>query len=212
MFWAAVQNPAEEDYLERTSCSEIPFWVDNGDPPPPYAAEESIDPRMLAELAYERLRVPDTDAELRPDGEQTVNLPTWVWLDEGEFQPVSVTARIPLLDMWATTTATPVSLTIDPGTEDAKLHPGSGECAINDDDTIGTPYRRGAADEVPPCGLTYLRSTASTGPYDFKAAVTWQVSWSASDGTTDEPLPSGVIEATQELDVQEIQTIVRPRR
>ncbi|WP_181786619.1 hypothetical protein [Streptomyces phytophilus] len=208
MFWAGVENPAEEDVLARGECSEVPFWVDNGEPAPGWVADQAIDPAMLAELAYERMVVPDTEAELRPEGEQTVNLPTWVWLDSAEFRPVTAEARIPALDMWARTTATPVSLTIDPGTDDAELHPGGGECAMSDGG-VGAPYRKGDADKVPPCGVTYLRSSESTGPYDFTASVTWQVRWSASDGTEDEPLPTGIIEATQELDVREIQAVVR---
>lgn len=209
MFWTAVPNPAEPDALKRNSCNEMPYWVENGEPPPPYAEDEAIKPHMLAGLAYERMQVPETEAELRPAGEQTVNLPTWVWLDGAGIQPVSVTARVPALGMWATTTATPVSVTIDPGTEDAKLHPDGGECAIGDDGRVGRPYRRGDADRLPPCGVTYLRSTESTGPYEFTASVTWQVTWSASDGTEDEPLPSGVIEDSVELEVREIQTVVR---
>lgn len=208
MFWAGVPNPAEEDFLARNACSEVPFWVDNGEPAPDWVADQAIDPAMLAVLAYERMVVPDTEAELRPEGEQTVNLPTWVWLDGAQFQPVTARAEVPALGMWAETTATPVSLTIDPGTDDAELHPRGGACAMSDG-RVGTPYRKGDADKVPPCGVTYLRSSESTGPYDFTASVTWKVSWSASDGTEDEPLPTGIIEATQELDVQEIQAIVR---
>ncbi|WP_234380128.1 hypothetical protein [Streptomyces sp. CMB-StM0423] len=209
MFWAGVPNPAEEDVLARGECSEVPFWVDNQEPPPDWAQGEAIEPRMLAELAYERMIVPDTAAELRPAGEQVVNLPTWVWLDGEQFQPVTAEARVPALNMWARTTATPVSLTIDPGTDDAELHPGGGECAMDGDGGVGTPYRKGDAGKVPPCGVTYLRSSESTGPYDFTASVTWRVTWSASDGTTDELLPTGIIEATQELDVREIQSVVR---
>ncbi|MHA4818350.1 hypothetical protein ACXZ65_28805 [Streptomyces aculeolatus] len=207
-FWAGVPNPAEENVLARASCSEVPFWVDNGEPAPDWVADQAIGPAMLAELAYERMVVPDTEAELRPEGEQTVNLPTWVWLDGAEFRPVTARAEVPALGLWVETTATPVSLTIDPGTDDAELHPGGGACAMSDG-RVGTPYRKGDADKVPPCGVTYLRSSESTGPYDFTASVTWEVSWSASDGTEDEPLPTGIIEATQELDVREIQAIVR---
>ncbi|MFF0727836.1 hypothetical protein [Streptomyces sp. NPDC004134] len=209
MFWAGVPNPAEENFLARSACSEVPFWVDNEEPPPGWAQGQAIDPRMLAELAYERMIVPDTEAELRPEGEQVVNLPTWVWLDGAEFRPVTARAEVPALGLWVETTATPVSLTIDPGTDDAELHPGGGECAMDGDGGVGAPYRKGNADKVPPCGVTYLRSSESTGPYDFTASVTWRVTWSASDGTTDEPLPTGIIEATQELDVREIQSVVR---
>jgi enoyl reductase len=33
MWWGAVENPHETDFLRRTSCSHIPFWVENGEVP-----------------------------------------------------------------------------------------------------------------------------------------------------------------------------------
>ena len=35
MFWAGVENPDEPDYLKRSSCTDLPFWVENGEAPPP---------------------------------------------------------------------------------------------------------------------------------------------------------------------------------
>ncbi|MEK8171314.1 hypothetical protein NKH77_23310 [Streptomyces sp. M19] len=85
--------------------------MENGDPP---RVENAISPEILAGLAYGRLQVPSTDVDMSPGGKQTVNLPTWVWLDNGRFRPISVTARVPGLDIHATTSARPVSLHISP--------------------------------------------------------------------------------------------------
>lgn len=190
-------------------CDDGPFWVDTGDQPPA-AYANAVSPEILAGIAYDRIRVPDTEISLKPDAQnaQKVNLPTWAWLDEATFEPVSVTARVPVLGLWARTTATPVSLTIDPGTDDAELHPSSGTCPINDDGSIGTPYSPGSAEETPPCGLTFLRATPDGETYPFRATINWSVEWEGSGGTGGD-LPDGSFGATTELEVDEIQSIVR---
>lgn len=188
------------------ACNEPYFWVDNGEPPPA-DVPNTITSEILAGLAYAEIRVPDTDIELSPEETQKVNLPTWAWLDESDFHSVSVTARVPLLSLSATTTATPVSLHIEPGTTDAELHPASGECPINDDGSIGTPYTKGNSDKTPPCGLTYLRASGDQ-PYELQATITWEISWTGS-GNTGGDLPDGTFGTTQNITVEEIQSIVR---
>lgn len=188
------------------SCEEPYFWVDDGEPPPA-DIPNAITPEILAELAYAEIQVPSTTVELSPATTQKVNLPTWIWLDQATFNPVSVTARVPVLDLYATTTATPVSLRIEPGTEDAKLHPTSGECPINEDGSIGTPYTKGNSEKTPPCGLTYLRSSGD-GTYPLQATLTWEISWEGT-GNTGGDLPDGTFGTTQNITVDEIQSIVR---
>ncbi|MYS69754.1 hypothetical protein GTY88_04810, partial [Streptomyces sp. SID5926] len=39
MFWAGVENPNEPDFLKRNSCTDLPFWVDDGEAPPPQYEE-----------------------------------------------------------------------------------------------------------------------------------------------------------------------------
>ncbi|WBB59106.1 hypothetical protein O7599_26400 [Streptomyces sp. WMMC500] len=208
-WWDGYVPDGGEGVPGAMDCDEGPFWVDRGDPPPAQY-ENAVTPQILAELAYDRIRVPDTEISLKPDAEnaQKVNLPTWAWLDDATFEPVSVTARVPVLGLWARTTATPVSLTIDPGTDEAELHPSSGTCPINDDGSIGTPYSPGSAEETPPCGLTYLRATPDGETYPFRATITWSIEWEGS-GDTGGDLPDGSFGATTELEVDEIQSIVR---
>lgn len=207
MWWGVVENPNEPDVQKRLSCNnKPPFWVDNGKTPP---VEKAIDPEVLAGLAYQQLKVPDTAIDLSPKGRQTVNLATWAWLDKATFKPVSVTASVGApLDISATTTATPVSLKLEPGTKDAELHPASGECPIDEDGSIGTPYTKGSGDKTPPCGLTYLRSTPGGGAFKLKATITWKVEWTGTGGAGDE-LPDGVFGTTQDVTVREVQAINR---
>ncbi len=205
MWWGAVENPNEPDVLKRMACNtRLPFWVKNGVHPD---VPRAISPEILAGLAYQQIKVPGTNVDMNPDGEQTVNLDTWIWSDDGKFKPVSVTASVDGLGISATTTAVPRALHLDAGTEDATLHPSSGTCPIGKDGTVGNAYTKGGSDETPPCGLTYLRASGSS-PYQLQATITWKVSWAGTGGAGGD-LPSGTFRTTQPVDVQEIQSIVR---
>ncbi|MFJ7050513.1 hypothetical protein ACIQU7_02250 [Streptomyces albidoflavus] len=206
MWWGAVQNP-NAPLDEQFACDRVPFWADNGETPD---VENIITPEILAGLAYEQIKVPGTEVTLAPGGKSKVNLPTWAWLDGGEFKPVAVTASLAVggLDMSATTTATPKSLRIEPGTKDARLHPASGECTINGDGSIGEPYAKGKADQEPPCGVTYLRSSGD-GSYAMEATVTWEISWTGTGVAAPQALPDGTFGNEQAVEVEEIQSINR---
>ncbi|MFJ2568739.1 hypothetical protein ACIQ8G_16770 [Streptomyces sp. NPDC094154] len=186
-------------------CEEPIFWVDQG-AAPPADIENAVTPRVLAELAYNEIRVPGTEVALAPAGVTKVNLPTWAWLDGVRFRPVSVTASVPVLGISATTTAEPVSLRIDPGTADAETYPASGVCAI-DGGRIGEAYAKGKADRTPPCGLKYLRSSGD-GSYRLRATITWKIHWTGT-GDTGGELPEGTFGDTQDVRVQEIQAVNR---
>ncbi|AQS71968.1 hypothetical protein B1H29_13445 [Streptomyces pactum] len=187
------------------SCDEDYFWVDTGDAPPANV-ENAVTPEVLAELAYAEIRVPGTEVTLAPAETTKVNLPTWAWLDGAEFKPVSVTASVEAIGIEATATAEPVSLRIEPGTEDAETHPASGVCEINNG-RIGEAYAKGRAEETPPCGVTYLRSSGD-GSYPLRATVTWQIHWTGTGGAGG-GLPDGAFGATQDVVVQEIQAVNR---
>ncbi|ATL29680.1 secreted protein [Streptomyces formicae] len=208
MFWAGVENPDEPDYLKRTSCTDLPFWVDNGEKPPPQY-EEAITPEMLSKLAYQRMQLPDTKVSLAPDGTTKVNLPTWAWLDKAVFDDVKATATVdvPGFHIEATTTATPKSLTLKPGTGDATLIPASGECPIVDG-KIGEPYAKGKSKETPPCGIVYGRSSGGE-TFPLKAALTWEISWTGTGQNAPQGMPDGTIEVTQDIAVEEVQSVNR---
>ncbi|MDN0200842.1 hypothetical protein [Streptomyces sp. S.PNR 29] len=204
MWWVAVENPENKGDVAAKACDRDPFWVPNGQNP---EVPQAIDTETLAGLAHQRTRVPETRISMAPDGRSTVNLPTWVWLDKAAFRTVSVTADLPGTGLWATTTAKPVSLHIDPGTDDAQTFPASGECAINDDGSIGEPYAKGKAERTPPCGVSYLRSSG-TDAYALKATLTWEISWKGAGGTGGE-LPNGTFATTTDVPVREIQSVNR---
>ncbi|MFW6691716.1 hypothetical protein [Streptomyces sp. MAR4 CNX-425] len=207
-WWGAYTNPTADSSQASSDCAEMPFWVDMGDEPPA-EIENTINPEILAQLAYEQIRIPEATPTLQPAGDrQVVNLHTWVSLDDAGFQPVSVTASVDALGISATTTATPGSLHIDPGTDDAVTFPESGECPLNDDGTVGEKRPPGA-EEPPPCGVQYLRSTEATGPYEFEGSVTWVVSWTGTNNPEPTELPSGTFASEQDVTVREVQSVVR---
>ncbi|WP_405661724.1 MULTISPECIES: hypothetical protein [unclassified Streptomyces] len=205
-WWDSYVTPGREGDPASLKCDKSIFWVDKGDDPPA-DAPQAVTPRVLAELAYAEIRVPPTTVKLAPAGTTKVNLPTWTWLDAAKFKPVSVTARVPLLGTYATATAEPVSLKVDPGTDDAITYPASGECQLNADGSIGEPYARGKPNEAPPCGVKYLHSSGD-GTYPLKATVTWKIKWTGSGGAGGD-LPDGTFGATQDVVVQEIQAVNR---
>ncbi|MER5384228.1 hypothetical protein ABT040_28800 [Streptomyces sp. NPDC002688] len=206
-WWVAVQDP--DRWMEPAAqlCSELPFWVVNGDTPD---VPNAVTPKVLAELAYNRLRLPETQVTLAPENTTKVNLPTWAWLDKAKFKPVDVTAQINVggLNIQATTTAKPVALKLEPGTKDAETYPASGECAINDDGSIGEPYAKGKSERTPPCGLKYLRSSGD-GTFALKATVTWEITWTGTGNPSQTRLPDGTFGNEQDVTVQEIQSVNR---
>ncbi|UQT57022.1 hypothetical protein M4V62_19005 [Streptomyces durmitorensis] len=206
MWWGAQQNP-NASMAEQFKCDREPFWVENGETPED--VPQVIDPEILAGLAYEQIKVPGTKVTLAPDGPSKVNLPTWAWLDKGDFSPVSVTASLdaPGLHIEATTTAKPVALSIKPGTEDAVRIPASGKCELNDDGSIGEPYAKGKSKEQPPCGVTYQRSSGN-GTFNLQATATWDITWTGTDGAGGD-LPDGEYGNDQPVTVEEVQSVNR---
>ncbi|MFK0155447.1 hypothetical protein ACIQVK_25650 [Streptomyces sp. NPDC090493] len=204
-WWDSYVTPGREGDPGALDCTKPIFWVDTGDKPPA-DIPQAVTPEILSQLAYNQIRVPGTKVTLAPADKTKVNLPTWAWLNAAEFKPVSVTASVPALGISATTTATPHSLKIDPGTSDAVTYPASGVCEIKNG-SIGEAYAKGKAGETPPCGVKYLHSSG-TGSYPLKATITWNISWKGT-GTPGGPLDDGTFGATQDVIVQEIQSVNR---
>ncbi|MFF9328188.1 hypothetical protein ACF1AY_26190 [Streptomyces sp. NPDC014776] len=202
-WWGSYVNESFPPGWDK--CDADYFWVPKGEAPPAQY-QNAVTPEILAELAYAELRVPGTEVTLAPAKTTKVNLPTWAWLDGAQFHPVSVTASVPVIGLEATATAEPVSLRIEPGTADAETYPASGTCPIVNG-RIGEPYAKGRANETPPCGVKYLRSSGN-GSYALKATVAWKIHWTGTGGAGGD-LPDGTYGATQDVVVQEIQAVNR---
>ncbi|WP_165438962.1 hypothetical protein [Streptomyces sp. SCA2-2] len=207
LWWVAVRD--EDRWMEEgaKACSEPPAWVENGETPD---LPNAVTPEVLAQLAYNQIRVPDTEVSLAPGGASKVNLPTWAWLDRATFKPVEVTASLVAngVNISATTVARPDSLTLDPGTADATLHPASGECGLNGSGSVGEPYAKGKAGQEPPCGVTYLRASGRSA-YDLNATVNWKIGWTGTGQPEEQALPDGAFGDDQDVVVEEIQSVNR---
>ncbi|MFD8738194.1 hypothetical protein ACFV06_25235 [Streptomyces sp. NPDC059618] len=204
MFWRGVINQDRADDPASYDCEDTLFWQNARTLP---ANKHAPTPDVLAAYAYDKIKVPGTEIEAKPATRSTVNLPTWVWLDRGTFKEVKVRAELAAAGVWAETTAKPVALHLNPGTGDAETYPASGDCTINNDGSIGTPYAKGDAGKAPQCGITYRRATDGK-PYRLSASITWRISWQGSGGAKAD-LPDGTFETTQDMDVQEIQSVNR---
>ncbi|MFJ6832186.1 hypothetical protein [Streptomyces sp. NPDC091209] len=205
-WWDSYVAEGREGDPGALDCTKDVFWVDTG-AAPPANIPQAVTPQVLAQLAYAEIRVPSTKVNLAPAGTTKVNLPTWAWLDAAQFRPVSVTASVPLLGVTATTTAEPFSLRIEPGTADAETYPASGVCELAGD-RIGEAFAKGKAEETPPCGVKYLRSSGD-GSYKLRATITWKIHWTGTGVAVPRDLPDGAFGADQDVVVQEIQSINR---
>lgn len=147
-----------------------PLWADMSSAQAPSPA---VDPVALAAKAVSQLQPPQPEVRLNPgvDGPQVVRVPTWLWVDSGQWQPVRATADAPGVSVVAV--AEPSSVVWETGDGATVTCAGP-----------GTPYDRSAdpASASPDCGHTYLRSSEAEPGGSFKASATvhWSVSWSGA--------------------------------
>jgi enoyl reductase len=206
MWWDVTVNP-DASVIDQMDCNDQGVeWVPNGQLPPT-GTLHVITPEMLSKLAYAHTQVQGVTIDTNPTGTQTVNLSTWVTLEE-KYTTVKVRASVDLgggREIWAETSAQPQSVHIDAGTPEATVFPASGDCAIKADGTVGAAYSGDAAAD-PPCGVTYRHSTAGQDPYQLNVTVNWKVSWTGSGGGPF-ALPDGRVDDPHPVTVREIQTI-----
>ncbi|AUH41374.1 hypothetical protein [Streptomyces sp. CMB-StM0423] len=194
--------------MSPRSCEigELWIWVDRGDPDPP---ADTIDPEILAGLAYKETNLPAPPVDLKPNPDRNVvNLPTKIEFSQ-PLDRVWTTASLVNeqagINIAATTVAEPVSLRIDAGTEYAEptsctydLVEADGGYQVNSDGSG--------------CNITYRKSSGE-GAYSMEAQIVWDVTWNPTaspDGTPqNDDLPDGLSVSEQEVTVKEIQTVVR---
>ncbi|WP_328869645.1 hypothetical protein OHT76_05730 [Streptomyces sp. NBC_00287] len=128
-------------------------------------------------MAHDQLRLPSPQIEANPEGDQLVGLPTWLWLDDGAWGPVSAVASVPGVSVRAV------------------ARPARVEWAMGDGSTVrcdgpGTPYGSagksrtpgGPQGESPDCGHTYRTSSAGqrSSAFPVSATVHWAVTWAGA--------------------------------
>ncbi len=153
----------------RDALYRPPVWIPDGQQPDGGAPQPS--PAQLAQVAREQLWLPSPRIETSPVGEQLVQLPTWLWLDQEAWGAVSATASVPGVSV--TAVARPTSVVWDLGDGNTVTCNGP-----------GTPYAKGMDPKSPSpdCGYTYRASSAGEPgeAYAVSATVEWTVTWSGA--------------------------------
>lgn len=184
--------------LWRRTCPDGDSWFEL----PVIDPTTELLPVLLTRLQQEQLPAPTpVFAVLDPEfGWAYVRTPLDFRVGGGTWTPVSVTASIG--PYWARVTATPGTLTFDPG--DAA---GAGPASC---DGAG-PVAAYIADEPGACSYTYMNasSTSAYDGYHFLTTFTidWQIGWVSSTGAGG-PLDPFSTSATAELAVAEAKGIV----
>lgn len=129
------------------------------------------DPAQVAQQARNQLRLPTPEIETSPPGEQLVNLPTWLWLDRGNWERVSATASVPGVSVTAVARPTKVVWRLGDGSSVTCSGPGTPYTAVTD-----------SKKPSPNCGHTYRASSAGQpgNAYAVSATIHWSVSWSGA--------------------------------
>jgi hypothetical protein len=183
-------NPAADEAGQQ-ACLKLPaffFAVPGATPPMP-----PIPAKILAEYAYNHMRVPAPKLTISPAGQGWVNLATFVWTNTpGQ---VSVTARLGPQTVTVTARSAKTVITAsDAGT-------------VSDDCTVdGSKYPQGHPPDTgpgtaPDCGVLWHNSaTAAT----VGATVTWNVTYTPDNA----PLPNITLGRTAPaMPIAEIQSV-----
>lgn len=133
-----------------------------------------VDPARLAVMARSRLPLPLPSPRMSPEGEQTVNVESWLWVDNWEPQTRSATAG----GVTTVVVATPV--------EQRWTFGSSAERKVCRDE--GTPYdsSRPASDQSTTCSYTFRHSSAGQPNNAYRVTVTlvWHVTWTSNIGAS----------------------------
>ncbi|MDO0939208.1 hypothetical protein QQY66_48750 [Streptomyces sp. DG2A-72] len=123
-------------------------------------------------MARDQLRLPSLAIESSPAGEQLVSLPTWLWLDRGDWGSVSATASMPEVSVTATARPTSVDWAMGDGSSVTCKGPGT---------PYGTKRQSSGSPQSasPDCGHTYHTSSAEQpdNAFPVSATVHWTVTW-----------------------------------
>lgn len=200
-WWTVAHDASDPNGVSCQMALDTYVFVPPGTTPP-----AGITMAELVDIARAALTVPEPKVELNPDAKSYVNLPTWVWLGDVGETTRSVTATLPGI-MSATVTATLGEIEIDSGTTDQRARVEDSGC-----DEGGTPYKQGAGDEDPTCGVTYLRASVDQprGVYVLEVTAVWDIAAAGTGGEVVpfayDPVEAGV---TRDVPVGEVQSTVR---
>ncbi|NRQ32093.1 hypothetical protein HII36_09615 [Nonomuraea sp. NN258] len=170
----------------------------------PGEGSPAVTPEMLLEEARRRLAPSKPKISTAPPRSRDglVGLRHFFWIEPGQWHPIS--ERATAGPVWAEVTATPVNLTIEPG---------SGQDAITCKGP-GKPYdpKKPPGKQRTDCSLMFTRSSAGLPgeQYQVRASITWTADWVGSGGAGG-PLPPVTTSITFPLRVAEGQALIQPQ-
>ena len=133
----------------------------------PAVAPETIRDRVAA-----RLEPPAPEPATSPSftDQAYVRVPTWLWLDAGDWSPIEVSETQGLVTV--TVRATPIRAVWSMGDGEAVGCSGP-----------GVAWFSGAAEDATACSYTYLHSSygEDDGVFEASVAVTWEFEWWIND-------------------------------
>ncbi|SDU41718.1 hypothetical protein [Jiangella alkaliphila] len=200
-WWSGMCSSADydgpiEDFIEFSNDwfdNEFePLYVEPGEPVP----VPPIPPEVLVQVAYDAMTLPDPQIGWNPrregDGATFVNLPTWMWLEDG---PVTLEVHAEAGANEARVEATMTSMNFS-----------ASNAAPVSCDGHGVAWTSGATSD---CALTFTRSSAHLpgGITNVLAESEWAIEWFAN-GVPEGPLDPQTTSATFGLPIAEVQTIV----
>jgi hypothetical protein len=172
------------------SSQFIPVEVAEAEPPP--------DPEALRARAVEELQLPSPSIAMSPPGDQIVHIASWLWLEDGIWQPHSSSASAG--DVTATVTATPHRTLWDMGTGDVVVCAGPGD-----------RYDPGRSDteQASSCSHTYRNSSAGQpgNAYPVVVTVEWELGWTVTGAPGGGPLPALTTSTSTSVPVGELQAL-----
>ena len=161
---------------------------------------EPVDPLVLAERARDSVTLPEPAVGLNPPvgQNQIVNIPTLLWVDPAQWQPITASASAG--GVTSNVSARPVQVEWDMGNGDVVTCSGP-----------GTPYEAMTTASVDDaaCQYTYRRSSASSPSAAFTVTATtvWDVAWDAEGAPGGGSLGTSRRSISFSLRVAEIQAV-----
>jgi len=125
-------------------------------------------------------------------------LPTWLWVDEDQWQPVSVSTAV-VFGAQATATATPINVTYT-GADGETI-----DCGPN----LGVPYNYDLKEDQQssPCTLTYKHSS-NIADWSLTTTITWEITYRCVPGCGSGTLGPTAISNEVPVTVAELQALL----
>ena len=153
---------------------------------------DAVDTAEVAAGVLRRMTIPVPELALSPSGDQVVNLPSWVWLEN--WEPLTGTATVGAVTVRVTAQPSSARWSFGDG--------GSLSCAP------GIPWSA-STDPTRACTHTWRRSSAAqpSGRFTVGVNVTWTAAYSVTGGAGGGSLPSITRTATVPVRVAEVQAV-----